>query len=291
MKASEMQKKKKKQSMNAQVMMRLMHNKPAMLGAIIMVVVIILAIIAPLIAPYDPLYMDYANMCATPSALHWFGCDDLGRDILSRLLYGAKYSLFLGFACALIGMFAGMFFGSIVGYVGGKAENITMRICDIWSAIPGTLLAILISTALGSGLWQTVLALTIGGIPGSIRSFRAMALKERGMEYLEAASAMNCSKMKIIFKHMVPNIVSPCIVGTTGQIGNSIMMAASLSFIGLGIQPPASEWGAMLSGGRKYILQYPHMLIWPGVAIAITVLATNLLGDGLRDALDPKLKD
>ncbi|MCD8369808.1 MAG: ABC transporter permease [Clostridiales bacterium] len=284
-------KKKKRESMNMQIFKRLLKNKPAMLGAVVLILVIILAALAPVIAPYDPLYMDYSAFCATPNAKHLLGCDDLGRDILSRLLYGAKTSLFLGFACALIGMFLGMVFGSVVGYIGGRVENVTMRICDIWMAIPGTLLAILISTVLGGGLWQTILALSIGGIPGSIRSFRAMALKEREMEYLEAAAAMNCPKWKIIFKHMVPNIISPCIVGTTGQIGSSIMQAAALSFIGLGIQPPASEWGAMLSSGRNYILTYPHMLIFPGVAIAIVVLAVNLLGDGLRDAMDPKLKD
>ncbi len=282
---------RRRESMNMQVTKRLMRNKAAMLGAVILVIVILLAILAPVIAPYDPLYMDYSAMNATPNARHWLGCDNVGRDILSRLLYGAKYSLFLGFACAMIGMILGMVFGSVVGYVGGRVENATMRICDIWSAIPGTLLAILISTVLGGGLAQTILALSIGGIPGSIRSFRAMALKEREMEYLEAAAAMNCPKWQIIFKHMVPNIISPCIVGTTGQIGNSIMQAAALSFIGLGIQPPASEWGAMLSAGRNYILQYPHMLIFPGLAIAIVVLAVNMLGDGLRDAMDPKLKD
>ena len=165
-----------------------------------------------------------------------------------------------------------------------------MRIMDIWSAIPGQLLAIVISTALGAGFVNTIIAMTIGGIPGSIRSSRAMCLKEREMEYLEAAKIINCSKFKIMYVHMLPNIVAPAIVGTTMAVGITIMGAAGLSYIGLGIQPPSPEWGAMLSAGRTYILQYPHMIVFPGIFLAITVLAINLLGDGLRDAIDPKNK-
>ena len=166
-----------------------------------------------------------------------------------------------------------------------------MRLCDVMSSIPGLLMAILISTVMGPGFFNTILAMTVGGIPNSIRGSRAMALKEREMEYLEAAKAMNCSKAKIIFKHMVPNIISPSIVGTTMMIGNSITGASSLSFVGLGIQPPDAEWGAMLSGAKNFMLQHPHEVLFPGLAILITVLATNMIGDGLRDALDPKLKN
>lgn len=283
--------KKRKKSQTAEVMKRLFARKPALIGFIVLMIVILLAIIAPLIAPYSAMDMDYSAFFAGPSKEHLLGCDNLGRDIFSRLLYGAKYSLGIGFSVALIGMFCGLFFGTMVGYAGGTVDNVVMRICDIWSALPGNLLAILLSTILGGGMFATILALTIGGIPASIRSTRAMALREREMDYLEAAEAMNCSKMKIMYKHMLPNIVAPAIIGTTGQIGNSIMSAASLSFIGLGVQPPTPEWGAMLSAGRAYILQYPNLLIWPGIAIGITVLSINLLGDGLRDAMDPKLKD
>jgi len=165
-----------------------------------------------------------------------------------------------------------------------------MRFCDIWQAIPGQLLAIVISTALGPGFTNTILAMSVGGIPMSIRSTRAMCLKEREMEYLEAARSYNCSNSKIMFKHMLPNIISPTIVGTTMSVGGTIMGAAGLSFIGLGIQPPTPEWGAMLSGARSLALLYPYMMIFPGLMIAITVLAINLFGDGLRDAMDPKLK-
>ena len=282
---------KKKQTQFSQIMGRLKKNKVAMGGLIVLIIIILSAIFAPLIAPYDPNYMDYTALNQTPSAAHIMGCDNLGRDIFSRILYGGRYSLSLGLICAMIGMFFGVFFGTMVGYYGGQVDNIVMRVCDVWMAIPATLLAIIISASLGSGFGYTILALTVGGIPGSIRGTRAMALKEREMEYLEAAKAMNSSEFKIMFKHMMPNIIAPTIVGTTGQIGATMMSAAGLSYIGLGIQPPAAEWGAMCSAARDYIMKYPHMMIWPGVAILITVLAINMLGDGLRDAMDPRLKD
>ena len=279
-------KKKKKQSQLGMIMKRLRKNKVAMTGLVILMIMILMAVFAPLIAPYDPTEMDFSATYATPSLKHLFGCDELGRDILSRLIYGARYSLSLGLISALIGMVLGLFFGTWIGFEGGKVDMFWMRIMDIWSAIPGQLLAIVISTALGAGFVNTIIAMTIGGIPGSIRSSRAMCLKEREMEYLEAAKIINCSKFKI----MLPNIVAPAIVGTTMAVGITIMGAAGLSYIGLGIQPPSPEWGAMLSAGRTYILQYPHMIVFPGIFLAITVLAINLLGDGLRDAIDPKNK-
>ncbi len=284
-------KKKKKDTQLRQIMRRLAKSKTAMVGLVVLLLVILACAFAPLIAPYDPNFMDYAALNATPSVAHIMGCDNLGRDIFTRILYGGRMSLALGFTVAIVGMVFGVFFGSIVGYIGGQVDNIAMRICDVWMAIPGTLLAIVISSALGSGFLYTVLALSVSGLPGSVRGTRSMALKEREMEYLEAAKAMNCSKMKIIFKHMTPNILAPTIVGTTGQIGGTMMSAAGLSYIGLGIQPPTAEWGAMCSAAREYLTKYPHEMIWPGVAILVTVLAINMLGDGLRDAMDPRLKD
>lgn len=284
-------KKRKKDSQFRQIVRRLMKNKVGMGGLIVILIIVLACVFAPLVAPYDPNYMDYAALNETPSLNHIMGCDNLGRDIFSRILYGGRNSLALGFICAIIGMFFGVFFGCIVGYFGGHIDNIVMRICDVWMAIPATLLAIIISAALGSGFFFTVLALSIGGIPGSIRGTRSMALKEREMEYLEAAKAMNCSKAKIMFKHMMPNIIAPTIVGTTGQIGGTMMAAAGLSYIGLGIQPPTAEWGAMCSAARDTFMKYPHMMIWPGIAILVTVLAINMFGDGLRDAMDPRLKD
>ena len=283
--------KRKKQSQFKEVLKRLSKNKSAMIGLCIFIAVIIVCVFAPVFAPYGPNDMDPDAIYAGSSLAHPFGCDNLGRDILSRLIYGGRYSLALGFSCALIGMATGLIFGSLAGYAGGAVDNVVMRICDVWMAIPGMLLCIILSAVLGNGVFQTILAMSIGGVPGSIRGPRAMCLRERNMEYLEAAKAMNCSTGKIVFKHMMPNTLAPSIIGTTGQIGGSIMQASGLSYIGLGIQAPNPEWGAMCSYGSKYFMTYPHMAIWPGVAILITVLAVNMFGDGLRDALDPRLKD
>lgn len=283
--------KRKKESYFGSILKRLVKDKAAMFGFVLLVVLILACVGAPLLTPYNPTSMDASAVFASPSLKHPFGCDKLGRDVLCRLLYGGRYSLALGFVVSAIGMVLGVFFGAIFGYYGGKVDNISMRVMDIIQAIPGTLLAILISTALGSGYIQTVIALTVGGIAPSIRGTRAMVLKEREMDYLEAARAMNCNDFKIIFKHMTPNVLAPTIVGTTMHIGSTIMEAASLSYIGLGIQPPEPEWGAMLSYGKDYILDHPYLLIYPGIAVALTVLAFNLFGDGLRDAMDPRLKD
>lgn len=284
-------KRRKKKSQLLQIWKRMIKNRVSLVGFIIMVIIILLVCLAPVIAPYDPNAMDYSALHALPSMKHPLGTDNIGRDILSRILWGGQGSLSLGFICAIVGLIIGVAFGSIVGYAGKSVDMVVMRICDVISSIPGMLMAILLSTALGPGFFNTILAMTVGGIPNTIRGSRAMALKEREMEYLEAAKAMNCSKAKIVFRHMVPNIVSPSIVGTTMMIGHSITSAASLSFVGLGIQPPNPEWGAMLSAAKNFILQHPHEILFPGIAILITVLATNMIGDGLRDALDPRLKD
>ena len=285
------QKKRKKESMFKQVGQRLIKNPSAMIGLAILLIILIISLLAPVLAPYDPNAMDYSALKAGPSAQHLLGCDQLGRDMLSRILYGGRYSLALGFICAMIGLILGTFFGCIVGYAGGTVDNIAMRICDIWSSIPSMLLAILVSTALGAGFFNTILAMSLGAIPGSVRNTRALVLKEREMEYLEAAKAMNCSKMKILFRHMLPNIFAFKIVGTTGNIGGTIMQASGLSFIGLGVPSSVPEWGAMCANGRNFMLDYPHMILFPGFIIVIVVLAFNMFGDGLRDAMDPKLKD
>ena len=181
--------------------------------------------------------------------------------------------------------------GIDVLYVGGSAENIIMRLMDIWSAIPGQLLTIIIATAFGPGFWQTLLAMSIGGVPMGVRQTRAQFLKERGREYVEAAEVINCSKLSIMMRHIFPNACAPLIVSTTMGIGGTVTSAAGLAYIGLGVQPPTPEWGTILNDGKTYITKYPHLLWWPGVFIAILVLSVNLLGDGLRDALDPKLRD
>lgn len=270
---------------------RLKRNHLAMVGLVIIVMMIVLALLAPYISPYPYEAADFKNRYATPSAEHWFGTDELGRDIFSRLLYGSRYSLRIGLISVAISAIGGIFFGAIAGYFGGAVDNIIMRLLDVLQAMPGIVLAIAISAALGPGLTNSVIALSISSIPGYARMTRASILNVRKMEYLEAATSINCSNARIIWKHVLPNALSPLIVQATMGIAGAIMGAAMLSFIGLGVQPPTPEWGAMLSAGRNYLRDYPHLCIFPGVMIMMAVLSLNMLGDGLRDALDPKLKD
>ncbi|MBQ6520479.1 MAG: ABC transporter permease [Anaerolineaceae bacterium] len=283
--------KPRKNSEFLRVMKQLSRNKMAVVGLIILVIEIILAILAPVIAPYDYTQMDILNMFAPPSAQHIFGCDDLGRDIFSRILIGARYSLSCGILATLIGVVIGMAIGAVAGFFGGKVDNIVMRILDVIQAIPGMVMMIVMSAVLGPGFVNTIFAMAFGTIPGMARMLRAQMLKVRENEYIEASVSINCSKFRIIMDHLIPNCMSPMIVQATMGVAQTITTASGLSFIGLGVQPPIPEWGAMLSGARQFIRQAPHLVIFPGLAIAVTVLALNMMGDGLRDALDPKLKN
>ncbi|MDE7331623.1 MAG: ABC transporter permease [Lachnospiraceae bacterium] len=284
-------KKHKKQSELQRVIKQLKKNKIAMLGLYILIVEIILAALAPYISRYGYAEMDLTACFATPSFKHFFGCDDMGRDIFSRVLYGGRYSISIGIIAVLIAVVVGICIGAVAGYFGGQVDNIFMRILDVVQAIPGMLLMIVISAVLGPGFMNTIIALSVSTIPGMARMLRAQMMKERDSEYIEAAKSINCSQFSIIFQHLLPNCISPLIVQATMGVAQTITLAAGLSFIGLGVQPPLPEWGAMLSAARSYIRQSPHLVIFPGLAIAVTVLALNLLGDGLRDALDPKLKN
>ena len=280
----------RKEGIVIQTIRRLRTNSTAMFGLIVLALLILLSVFAPVIAPYHYTEMDMLQLNAAPSLKRLFGTDSLGRDILSRLIYGGRYSIFLGFSASVLSMAAAIVLGSLAGYFGGWVDNVVLRICDVVQAIPGILLSIVISAVLGPGFFNTILALAIGGIPSGIRLTRAQILSVRSEEYLEAAASVNCSSMRIMFRHILPNILSPLIVGFTMGIGNTIMLASSLSFIGLGVQPPAPEWGAMLSAGRDFIRNYPWQIIFPGIFVFVTVLSINLFGDGLRDALDPKMK-
>lgn len=283
-------KRRKKKGQFVQVMTRLSQKKSAMIGLILFLLIVLGAVCAPLIAPYDPTEMNPDTAFAAPSWKHIMGCDGQGRDQFSRLLYGGRFSLTLGLASAAIGAFGGIILGCLGGFFGGWVDNLIMRFADVIQSIPGNLLSIVISTVLGAGLGNTILAMCIGGIAPVSRMLRASILSERQAEYLEAAASINCSKPRIMFKHLLPNTISPVIVNVAMGIGSKLTAAAGLSFIGLGVQPPTPEWGAMLSAGKTFIRSYPYLLFWPGVFIAVTILAINLLGDGLRDALDPKLK-
>ncbi|HWQ46686.1 MAG TPA: ABC transporter permease [Longilinea sp.] len=279
-----------KTSLLLETLERMVKGPGAKVGTILFVLIVLACIFAPLIAPYGSNDMDLENMYSPPSTTHVLGTDGLGRDLLSRLLYGGRYSLALGLSASFFGAIAGIVIGSIAGYFGGKTETVIMRILDIWSSLPGILLCILISAALGAGFLNTVLALAVGAVPEGARLIRGQILKERTKEYLEAAEAINCTKFSIMFRHLLPNVVSPILVMMTMGIGMTITMAAALSYIGLGVQPPTPEWGAILADGRAHILSYPYLIMFPGIVIAITVFAINLMGDGLRDALDPKLR-
>lgn len=280
----------KRSRTSVQVLQRLMKNRSAMFGLALVLIMILLSVLAPLIAPYDPNKTYAKEAFQSPSLKHLMGTDNLGRDQFSRLLYGGRYSLGLGFTASILAAVFGILLGCLAGFFGGWVDNLIMRSMDVIQAIPGMLLSIVISTVLGSGLVNTAIALCIGGIAGTSRMLRARILSERRNEYLEAAESINCSKGRIMFKHLLPNTISPLIVNMCMGIGGSITGAAGLSYIGLGVRPPTAEWGALLTAGKNYVTKYPYMLIWPGIFIAITVLGVNLLGDGLRDALDPRLK-
>ncbi len=281
----------KKESMFSITMKRLFKNKVATTGMIILLLLILSAVFAPLIAPYSETEMDISAMNAAPSLKHIFGTDSLGRDIFSRLLYGGRMSLSMGFICSLVSCACSIVIGSVAGYFGGRVDNVIMRICDIVQAIPGILIAIVLCTAFGSGYINTIAAMTLGGIAPAVRSSRSLIMAERSNEYVEAARSINCSTPRVLFYHLLLNISPMMLVNLTMGMGNIIMLAATLSFIGLGVQPPAAEWGAMLSSARSSFRNYPWQIIFPGIFIFVTVLAINLFGDGLRDAMDPKMKN
>ena len=270
---------------------RLRKNRSAMLGLGILVAMVLCALFADVIAPYPYDLQDYSHTFETPSAAHWLGTDNFGRDILSRVIHGARISLLVGFSSIITAIIVGGLLGAISGYYGGKIDNGLMRAMDILMSIPGMLMAISLAAAMGPGLTNMVIAIAIADIPGYARVVRSSVLTIKDQEYIEAAQCIGASDARIILKHIIPNCVAPIIVQATLGMAGAILSASSLSFLGLGIQPPTPEWGSMLSSARQYIMNYPHMCIFPGIAIMITIFALNMLGDGLRDALAPRLKD
>lgn len=289
--SAKIEKEAQKESQFMAVLKRLKKNKMAMLGLVILIVLVLMAVFAPWITRFPYEEMHVLDKHQTPNATYWFGADELGRDIFSRIVYGARYSLSLGILAILVSNAIGIVIGAIAGYVGGTTDNILMRLLDIFQAIPGMLLGVIISSVLGAGFTNTILAMAIGNIPMSVRLLRGQVLSIRKQEYLEAAEAINCTRSRIIIRHVLPNSYAPLLVSATMGIGNTIMAAASLSFIGLGIQPPTPEWGAMLTAAKGFFRDHPHEMLFPGLFIMLTVLALNMFGDGLRDALDPKLKN
>ncbi len=267
---------------------RLKKNKMAMVGLYIIILMIIVSFIAPYIAPYSYDKQDYTAAMQGPSNEHLLGTDEFGRDILSRLLYGAKYSFEFGIVAVFVGAAIGLFLGSIAGFFGGWIDNIIMRFLDIYQSVPMMVMAIALTSSLGAGMKSAVIAIGISTMPIYARLIRGSLLEIRSMEYIEAATAINAGKLRILMRHMIPNAISPVIVTLTMSVGLNVLAGASLSFIGLGAQQPLPEWGAMLSAGRAYMRDHPRLVILPGILIMLLVLSFNMFGDGLRDALDPR---
>ena len=270
--------------------LRLKRNRLAVVGMIVLGLLVLIAIFAKWLAPYHYAEQNYDAILLTPCAGHPFGTDDLGRDIFSRVIYGTQISFPIGFLCVAVAYTFGGILGAIAAYFGGKVDMIIMRVMDVFQSIPPMLMAIAVAASLGTGVVNLVLAISISTLPARSRIVRSAILSVKNSDYVESARAIGASSARQLLKYMLPNALGPILTNMTFSIATAILTVSSLSYLGLGIAPPTPEWGAMLSAGRSLIRLAPHVLIFPGVAIMITVLALNLFGDGLRDALDPRLK-
>ncbi len=280
----------KKRSQFKDIWKRLRRNKLAMIGMVLVVILIFAAVFADFIAPYEYSRQDLAHSMEMPSGKHLLGTDDYGRDILSRIIYGGRISLLVAITAIAMALIVGGALGVTAGYFSGIYDGFVMRIMDVIMAIPGFLLAVCVSAALGAGVQNTAIAISVGCVPGYARLMRALVLSIRSQEYIEAARVCGAGNFRIMLTEIIPNILSPIIVESTLRVGACILMISSLSFIGLGVQPPDAEWGSMLSAGRQYIRSFWPIVTFPGLAIMVTLFGFNLFGDGLRDALDPRLK-
>lgn len=278
------------QSQIKDVWTRLRKNKLAMTGLIIVALIVLAALLADVITPYDFDKQELRARFTYPCLEHLLGTDNLGRDILTRIIYGARTSLLVSLVAVTIGLVIGGALGATVTFYGGKLEEAVMRCLDVLMSIPPLILAVAISASLGVGKFNCAVAIGVSSIPSFARIIRASVLSIKDQEYIEAATACGVSKLKTIFTHVIPNSLAPIMVQGTLKIGDAIMMISSLSFIGLGVQPPTPEWGSMLAFGRDYIREFWPIVTFPGIAIMITLIAFNVLGDGLRDAMDPRLK-
>ena len=280
----------KKQSQVKEVWRRLCKNKLAIVGLVLVVIIVLASVLAPFLTPYHYDAMDLMAAKQYPSAAHWLGTDNYGRDILTRILYGGQTSLLISLVAIAISLVIGGLMGAVASYFGGAQENVIMRLLDVLMAIPSLLLAVAISASLGVGKLNCAIAIGVSSIPSFARIIRASVLSIKDQEYIEAAKACGVRDWTIILRHVIPNSLAPIMVQSTLRVGESIMMISSLSFIGLGVQPPTPEWGSMLAMGRDLIRDFWPIVTFPGLAIMLTLIAFNLLGDGLRDALDPRLK-
>jgi len=270
------------------VLRRFSRNRLAIIGMVIVAIYIFVAIFAPLISPMDPLKQNLSDKRIPPNKTHLLGTDQFGRDILSRILYGTQYALLVSSMSILLSLVFGTLFGLIAGYFGGAIDEVIMRIMDILLAFPYLLLAILIVSALGPGIWNTILAIGIWGVPIFARQTRGAVIAIRDREFIQAARAIGAPGMRIMAIHLFPNIIPPIVVYAALYMGYAILMESALTFLGLGIQPPTPSWAEMIASGRNYVIVAPHIATIPGLAIMLATLGFNLLGDGLRDALDPR---
>jgi peptide/nickel transport system permease protein len=257
-------------------------------GAVIVAVAVLAALIGPIVAPFDSAAQDLSQRLTGPTAQHWFGLDELGRDILSRVLAGARISLLVGIVVVSVSSTVGIAVGAVAGYFGGRVDELLSRVIDILMAFPGLLLAIAMVAVLGPSLFNVVFALSLIGWVGYARLVRGQVLRARELEFVQAARALGASTPRVLIRHVIPTALPAVTVQATLGMGGAILAEASLSFLGLGVQPPTPSWGTMLNYGRIHLLDAPHLTVFPGLAIAVLVLGFNFLGDGLRDALDPK---
>jgi peptide/nickel transport system permease protein len=269
-------------------MSRLLGAPGAQAGTIVLVAILTLAALAPEIAPYDWNATSQCRRLAPLSAAHWFGCDLFGRDILSRVMYGARFSLAMGISTVAISLVFGALLGIVIAYAGGRVDAVGARLIDAMLCFPPIILAILIVAVFGVGLWNAALAVGISGIPRFARIIRAATLSLAARDFVEAARALGAGRMRIVLRHLLPNLTPILIVITTLDLGNAVLFTATLSFLGLGAQPPTPEWGAMLNAGREYVRYAPWTMIFPGLALFLTVMAVNLVGDRLSLVLDPR---
>ena len=284
--------KKKKSSQLKEIWRRYRKNKAAVLGLVILVFILGIAIFADVIVPYSKCIEQVgADRLQGPSLAHFFGTDEYGRDMFARVIHGSRFSLFIGVATSLMALVFGAILGASAGYFGGVVDNVICRIIDVFACVPPILLSLAVVAALGTNLRNLIIAITVSCIPGNVRLIRSLVLTVAEQDYVDAARSYGTSTPRIIFRYVLPNAMGPIIVNTTMSISDMILSAAGLSFIGMGIQPPSPEWGALLSNAQTYLFTAPYMLIFPGVFIILSSLAFNLVGDGLTDALDPKLKD
>ncbi len=268
---------------------RFVRSTSAVVGAALLLLTLVCAAFAPVIAPYHPIEQDPASRLRGPSAVHWMGTDDFGRDILSRIIFGTRTSITVGVVATLIGLAGGAALGIMSGYRGGRTDQIIMRAMDVMLSFPSILLAILIMALLGPSLLNLVIAIGVARVPIFARLARSVVLGVKGSEYVEAAVSVGTGTARIIVRHIVPNITAPLVVQGTATLAEAIVTAAALNFLGLGIQPPTPDWGAMVSDGRRFIFDHPYIPLFPGLAITVLVLSLNLVGDWLRDVLDPRL--